>query len=238
MIDIVKNLLIGFFAVAVLLPVVRFALRTLSPARNAEVLSNEDTKYIQKKEWRLMIAYFFFATVLSVFGAGALAMLSSILHMSKEHMFVLTPNFSALFAPGLLLGLTLALLPLRLAQRALLGYDYDLYKTFMRQQEGERSNRAYAILLVIMLLISGIVAWFALQWHVTIDEKQLQITNLLQQERTYNLQDITKIQHLGHEGQYLVDFNDGTNLNTTYLKPVQLEMIALLAERSGHRVIR
>jgi hypothetical protein len=238
MIDIIKFLLISFFAVAVLLPVVRFALRLLSPARHATTLSSDDARYIQKKEWRLMMAYFFFATVLSVFSAGGLAMLSSILHLSKEHMFVLTPNFSALFAPGLLLGLTLAVLPLRLSQRALLAQDYDLYKTYMQQQEGERSNRSYNILLILMLLISGVVSWFALRWHVTVDESQLQITNLLQEERTHALQDITKIQYLGHEGQYLVDFNDGTNLNLSYLKPVQLEMIALLAEKSGHRVIR
>ncbi|WP_242926254.1 hypothetical protein [Pontibacter vulgaris] len=238
MIEIIRNLLISFFAVAVLLPVVRYALRSMSTAPNAQTLTPDEVKYAQKQELRLTIAYFFFACVLSVFSAGMLAMISSILHTSSAHLYVLTPNFDALFAPGLLIGLTLAVIPLRLAQRALLGHEYDHYKKYMLQQEGPRSNRYYNILLILMLLISGAVGWYAMRWHVTIDREEIRVTNFFYKNRAYSMKDITRIQYLGAEGQYLVDFKDNTNLNTTYLKPIQLEMIALLAEESEKRVIR
>jgi hypothetical protein len=238
MLEIIKSLLIAFFAVAVLLPVVRYALRRLSPAQDAAALSADEVKYIQKQELKLTMAYFFFACVLTVFSAGGLALISSIVHASKEHLFVMTPNFRALFAPGLLLGLTLAVLPLRLVQSALLGNDYELYKAHMRGVEGLNSTRIYNMLLILMLVISGVVVWYALRWHVTIDEQEMRITNLLLEQRSYSLKEIESIHYLGAEGEYMVSFTDNTNLNTTYLKPVQLEMIALLAEKSGKRVIR
>jgi hypothetical protein len=238
MIDIIKSLLISFVAIAALLPVVRYALRKMSPVGNLQGIDADEAKYIQKKEWQLTIAYYFFTCVLSVFFAGGLAMLSSILHMSSEHMFVLTPNFSALFAPGLLLGLTIALLPLRLSQSTLLNQDYALYKQYLQQQEGLRSIRTYSILFGIMLGLSLVAAWFAMRWHITVDENQVQITNLLNQERTYPHTAIESIHYLGEEGSYLVSFNDQTSLNTGYLKPVSPEMIALLADHSGKRVIR
>jgi hypothetical protein len=238
MLEILKSLLIAFFAIAVLLPVVRYALRRLSPARHVETMSAQEVKYMQKQELKLTIAYFFFATVLSVFSSGVLAMISSIIHASTEHLHVLTPNFRALFAPGLLLGLTLAIIPLRLVQSALLGQDYDMYKSYMGRMEGQNSNRIYNILLAVMLLVSAVITWYAMRWHVDIDENSIEITNLLLEHRSYNMDDIKSIHYLGAEGEYLVSFNDETNLNTSYLKPVQLEMIALLAEKSGHRVIR
>ncbi|TPE45533.1 hypothetical protein [Pontibacter mangrovi] len=238
MLEILKSLLIAFFAVAVLLPVVRYALRRLSPAPPAVALTAEEQKYMQKQELKLMIAYFVFACMLSVFSAGVLAMVSSILHASKSYMHVLTPNFRAMFAPGLLMGLTLAALPLRLVQRSLLGHDYDMYKTYTAQVEGQNSNRVYNILIVLMLVLSAAIGWYAMRWHVAISEEKIEITNLLLQQRAYEMQEIESIHFLGAEGEYLITFSDNTNLNTTYLKPVQLEMIALLAERSGHRVIR
>ena len=238
MLEIIKSLLIAFFAVAVLLPVVRYALVRLSPAKGAAALPAEELKYIQKQELKLTVAYFFFASVLSVFGAGILALLSSILHASTAYMHVLTPNFRAFFAPGLLLGLTLAVLPLRLVQRPLLHHDYDLYKTYTRQVEGERSNRIYNLLLLVMLVLSGIVIWYALRWHVNISEDKIEVTTVLLDQRAYDMRDIQSIRLLGVEGEYLVTFSDQTNINTTYLKPVTLEMIALLSAKSGKRVIR
>ncbi|WP_276498426.1 hypothetical protein [Pontibacter litorisediminis] len=238
MLEILKSLLIAFFAVAVLLPVVRYALRRLSPAEHQEDMTADELKYMQKQELRLTVAYFFFALVLAVFSSGVLAMVSSIIHASKEHLHVLTPNFRAFFAPGLLLGLTLAVIPLRLVQSPLLGQEYELYKRYMVRLEGHKSNRVYNILLAVMLVLSGVVAWYAMRWHVDIGESSIEITNLLQERRTYTMNEIASIHYLGAEGEYLVTFTDNTNLNTTYLKPVQLEMIALLAEKSGQRVIR
>ncbi|MDX5422189.1 MAG: hypothetical protein LPK14_08045 [Hymenobacteraceae bacterium] len=238
MLEILESLLLAFFAVAVLLPVVRYALRTLSPARNAAAITAEEAKYMQKQELKLTVAYFFFATVLSVFSAGVLAMVSSFIHASKEHMFVLTPNFAALFAPGLLLGLTLAVIPLRLTQSTLMGHDYELYKTYVHRLEGQQSSKTYRILFLLMLVISGVVVWYAMRWHVAINEDSVEITNLLLEQRSYDMAEIQHIRYLGAEGEYLISFNDQTNLNTAYLKPVQLEMIALLADKSGHRVVR
>ncbi|MHC2992240.1 hypothetical protein OB13_11815 [Pontibacter sp. HJ8] len=238
MLEILESLLISFAAVAILLPVIRFALRKMSPAGRLSNLSADEAKYMQKKEWKLTLAYYFFACVLSVFCAGALATLSSIVHMSSEHMFVLTPNFRALIAPGLLLGLTLALLPLRLSQRTLLGHDYDMYRQYLQQQEGRNSTRYYGILFGVMLFLSAAAIWVAMRWHIVIDETQVHITNLLNEERTYDHKEIESLHYLGAEGEYLISFNDKTFLNTTYLKPVQLEMIAFLAESSGKRVIR
>jgi hypothetical protein len=238
MIDILKSLLISFVAVAILLPVVRYALRKMSPAHNLLQLDPDEAKYLQKKEWQLSLAYYFFACVLSVFFAGALAMLSSILHMSQEHMFVLTPNFRAFFAPGLLLGLTMALLPLRLSQRTLLSSDFELYKQYLRQQEGVRSTRAYSILFGVMLGLSLVVLWFAMRWHIRVDENEVKITNLLNQERSYPHASIESIHYLGAEGEYLIRFDDQTALNTAFLKPVSPDMIALMADQSGKRVIR
>ncbi|RDV14413.1 hypothetical protein DXT99_14935 [Pontibacter diazotrophicus] len=238
MLEIIKSLLIAFFAVAVLLPVVRYALRRLSPAQHTAAMPADDLKYIQKQELKLTVAYFFFAAILTVFSAGVLALLSSIIHASEEHLFVMTPNFRAFFAPGLLLGLTLAVLPLRIVQSAVLGNDYELYQSYTQQVEGQHSTRVYSILLLVLLVVSGIVTFYALRWHVTIDQNEVQATNLLLEQRAYDMQEIESIQYLGAEGEYLVSFTDQTNINTTYLKPVQLEMIALLAERSGKRVIR
>ena len=238
MLEIIKSLLIAFFAVAVLLPVVRYALVRLSPAKAAAALSAEELKYIQKRELKLTVAYFFFASVLAVFGAGILALISSILHASTAYMHVLTPNFRAFFAPGLLLGLTLAVLPLRLVQRPLLHHDYDLYKTYTRQVEGERSNRVYNLLLLVMLALSGIVIWYALRWHVNISEDKIEVTTVLLDQRVHDMRDIQSIRLLGVEGEYLITFSDQTNINTTYLKPITLEMIALLSAKSGKRVIR
>jgi len=240
MLEIVRSLLISFFAVAVLLPVIRFALRRMAVGHTSEqALSPDELKYMQKQEWKLMWAYFFFACVLAVFSAGVLAMVASIMHAStNEFLHLLTPNFRAYFAPGLLLGLTLAILPLKLAQSALLNQDYAMYKTYLNQTEGQKSTAIYRLLLIVMLLISGVVVWFALQWHVSITENQVKVANLFSAERTYAMTEINKIEYLGKEGEYLVTFNDGTNINTAYLKPVQLEMIALLSEKSGKRVIR
>ena len=238
MLEISKSLLISFAAVAILLPVVRYALRKMSPAGRLAQMTPEEARYMQKKERKLTLAYYFYACVLSVFFAGALAMLASIIHLSSDHMFVLTPNFQALFAPGLLLGLTVALLPLRLSQRSLLGSDYDLYKRYMQQQEGLNSTRSYGILFGVMLGLSLVTSWFAMRWHINIDEDQVQVINLLNEERTYEHKAIESIRYLGAEGEYLISFNDRTSINTTYLKPASLEMIALLSEKSGHRVIR
>jgi hypothetical protein len=238
MLEIIESLLISFVAVAILLPVVRYALRKMSPAGRQGQMTAEEARYMQKREWKLTLAYYFYACVLSVFFAGALAMLSSIIHMSSQHMFVLTPNFQAFFAPGLLLGLTVALLPLRLSQRSMLGSDYDLYKRYMQQQEGKNSTRIYGVLFGIMLALSFVAIWFAMRWHINIDEYQVQVINLLNEERTYQHKAIESIHYLGAEGEYLINFNDRTSLNTAYLKPVSLEVIALLSEKSGHRVMR
>lgn len=238
MLEIIKTLLITFFAVAVLLPVVRYALVRLSPPQGAAALPADELKYIQKQELKLTVAYFFFASVLAVFSAGMLALVSSIIHSSTAYLYVLTPNFRAFFAPGLLLGLTLAVLPLRLVQRTLLHHDYDLYKTYTRQVEGERSNRIYNLLLLVMLALSGIVIWYALRWHVSISNSKIEVTTVLLDQRAYDMRDIRSIHYLGVEGEYLITFTDQTNINTTYLKPVPLEMIALLSAESGKRVIR
>lgn len=239
MLEIIRSLLISFFAVAVLLPVIRFAMRRLSGATGADTLPAEEVQYLQKKEWKLTLAYFFFACVLSVFSAGVLALLSSIIHTDiNNNLYLLTPNFRALFAPGLLLGLTLAILPLKLAQQALLAQDYSQYKAYLQQTEGKRSVRIYRVLFIVMLALSGILTWFALQWHVAISADTIKITNLLSEERSYTMLQINRIEYLGSEGEYLITFNDNSNINTTYLKPAQLEMIALLAEKSGKRVIR
>jgi hypothetical protein len=91
---------------------------------------------------------------------------------------------------------------------------------------------------MLMLVISSIIGWYALRWHVAIDENKLEITNLLLEQQTYQMQEIQSIHYLGAEGEYLITFNDNSNINTAYLKPVPLEMIALLAAESGKRVIR
>jgi hypothetical protein len=239
MLEIIRSLLIGMFAIAVLLPVVRFAMRRLLSGSAGEKLTLEEQQYIQKKEWRLTFAYFFFACVLAVFSAGALAMLSSIIHASTGGwIHLLTPNFRAFFAPGLLLGLTLAVLPLRMVQRALLGHDYEMYQSHLLQTEGRGSIKIYRLLFLTMVIISGVVVWFVMQWHVRIFENTLTVTNMLSEERSYSMSQISKIEYLGAEGEYLITFNDNSNINTTYLKPVQLEMIALLSEKSGKKVIR
>ncbi len=238
MLDLARSLLLCFFAVAVLLPVIRYVLRRMSPAPHAIAIPEDELKYLQKQEWKLTFAYFFFTCVLSVFSAGALSVFSSIVNMSSQSLHVLTPNFRALFAPGLLLGLTLAIIPLRLTQSTLLGQDHELYKTYLLQVEGRGSARFYKMLLLAMLVLSGAVVWFTLSWRVYVTDTQVQITNLLRQERVYDMQEINQIEYLGTEGEYLISFDDKTLLNTAYLKPVQFEMIALLSARSGKRVIR
>lgn len=238
MLEILRSLLLTFFTVAVLLPVVRFALRRLSPARQEVPLTDDEVRYIQKQEWKLTTLYFFFACVLSVFAAGSLALMSSMVHNSSSNLYLLTPNFSALFAPGLLIGITLALLPLRLVQLSVLGHDYGLYNQYVLQVEGRNSIKGFRIIFTFLLLLSAVMTWYALRWRVTIDEQQLTVTNLLAEERSYRMDQISSIQHLGSEGEYLITFDDASNINTTYLKPVQLEMIALLSERSGKRVQR
>jgi hypothetical protein len=239
MLEILRSLLFSFFAVAVLLPVVRYAMRRLLVGGTDTPLTADELKYIQKKEWKLVLTYFFFATVISVFSAGILALLSSIIHSSsKDFLYLLTPNLRALFAPGLMIGLTLAVLPLRLVQETLMGHDYSLYKNYLLQTEGKRSISIYRILFLAMLLLSAILTWFALKWHVSIGEDQITVTNLLSEERTYTMAQINKIEYLGKEGEYIITFADNTNINTTYLKPVQLEMIAFLSEKSGKKVIR
>lgn len=238
MLDILRSLLLSFFAIAVLLPVVRYALRRMSPVRVETPLTADELKYIQKQEWKLTLVYFFFACVLSVFSAGTLALVSSILHNSASNMHLLTPNFRALFAPGLLIGITLAVVPLRLVQQSVLGHDYGLYNNYMLQIEGRNSIKGYRILFSILLVLSAIIIWYALRWHVTVGENQITVTNFLAEERTYTMDQIDQIQYLGNEGEYVITFDDASNINTTYLKPVQLEMIALISERSGKRVQR
>jgi hypothetical protein len=238
MLEIIKILLLAFFAVAVLLPVIRYMLRTISPAKGPNPLSADELKYIQKQELKLTIAYFFFSCVLAVFSSGALAMISSIIHASKSQLFVLTPNFRAFFAPALLIGLTLAMIPLRLVQSTLLSHDYDMYKTYVERVEGIRSTKKFNIIFTILLVLASIVSWYALRWHATINEEKLEITNLLLESRSYDLKTIQEIRYLGAEGEYRITFNDQTSINTAYLKPVPLEMIAHLADRSGKRVVR
>lgn len=239
MLEILKILLLAFFSVAVLLPVIRYMLRTISPASGVANLSAEEIKFSQKLDLKLTIAYFFFACVLAVFFAGTLALVSSIIHSSSnDQLHLLTPNFRAFFAPGLLIGLVLAVLPLRLVQSTLLGHDTELYQTYLARTEGKKSIKKYRIIFLVLLLLAGAVAWYSLRWHVSLKENNLEITNLLHQQRTYTYQQIKSIHYLGVEGEYLITFNDDSNINTAYLKPVQLEMIALLAQKSGHRVIR
>lgn len=238
MLEILKILLLAFFAVAVLLPVVRYMLRTISPAKNAGPLAADEIKYIQKQDLKLTVAYFFFACVLAVFFAGTLSLVSSIVHSSGEQIYLLTPNFSAMFAPGLLLGLVIALLPLRLIQNTLLGHDTELYKTYLHRTEGEKSMGKYRIIFLLLLVLASVVAWYSMRWHVVIGKNRIEVNNLLGEARTYSMQEIKTIHYLGQEGKYLVTFNDNTNINTSYLKPVNLEIIALLAQQSGHRVIR
>lgn len=238
MLEILRTLLIGFFVIAVLLPVVRFALRRMSPVRQPPFLDADELRYIQKQEWKLTIAYFVFAAVLSVLSTGILALVSSILHASgQSDVYVLTPNFRALIAPGMLLGLTLALLPLRIIQGALLGHDRDLYKRYMQHMEGHNSRRAYTVLFLVMLVISALLGWYAMHWHVTITSQEISITNFLEEEHTYTMQDISSIQSLGKEGEYLIRFDDAHIINTAYLKSVKPETIALLSQLSGKHVM-
>jgi ABC-type multidrug transport system fused ATPase/permease subunit len=238
MLDILRSLLLSFFAIAILLPVVRFALRRLSPARVDAPLTTDELKYIQKQEWKLTLAYFFFACVLSVFSAGILALASSILHNSTHTLHLLTPNFRALFAPALLIGITLAVIPLRLVQQSVLGHDYNMYSNYVLQVEGKNSIKGYRILFIVLLVLSAIISWYALRWHVTVNENQITVTNLLNEKHTYTMDQIEQIQYLGAEGEYIIEFDDASTINTTYLKPVQFEMIALLSARSGKRVQR
>lgn len=238
MLDIAKSLLLSFFAIAVLLPVVRYALRRMAPSTAIITLDAEELKYLQKQEWKLTFSYFFFACILSVFSAGILSLASSIVNISRESMYVLTPNFRAFFAPGLLLGLTLALIPLYLVQNTVLGQDYEMYKNYLSHIEGRNSYRYYGRLFIILLLLSAITAWFALRWHVSISDEKVQVTNLLNESRIYDTKDIASIRFLGTEGEYLISFDDNSSINTAYLKPVPLEMIALLSARSDKRVIR
>ena len=67
---------------AVLLPVVRYALRRLSPGQHTAAMPKDELSYIQKQELKLLVVYFFFGAVLSVFSAGVLALVSSIIHAS------------------------------------------------------------------------------------------------------------------------------------------------------------
>ena len=98
--------------------------------------------------------------------------------------------------------------------------------------------KKYRIIFILMLTLSGVIAWYSLRWHIILDDDQIEVTTLLNEKRTYTYEQIQSIHYLGAEGEYLVTLDDNTTINTAYLKPVQLEMIALLAERSGHRVIR
>ena len=79
---------------------------------------------------------------------------------------------------------------------------------------------------------------YALRWHVNISEDKIEVTTVLLDQRAHDMRDIQSIRLLGVEGEYLITFSDQTNINTTYLKPVTLEMIALLSAKSGKRVIR
>ncbi|TXK51337.1 hypothetical protein FVR03_03770 [Pontibacter qinzhouensis] len=239
MLDILRSLLISFLTVTVLLPVVRYALRRMAPAHHAPAITEDESKFIQKQEWKLMFFYYFFSCVLGVFCAGSLSLLSSIINMpTGTDLYLLTPNFEAMFAPGLLLGLILAFLPLRLVQQTLLGQEYELYQTYLQHQEGHKSLRTYGFLLSFLLLLALVLAFFAMRWHVTIAAEKLTITNLLLQERTYSMQQIESIRYLGKEGEYLIMLHDKTLINTTYLKPVNLDIIALLSQNSGKTVIR
>lgn len=240
MLEILRSLFIGFFAVTVLLPVIRFAMRRMSVStKDNNPLTSDEVKYIQKQELKLTLLYYFFACVLAVFSAGSLALISSIIHASsKDFLYLLTPNFNALFALGLLFGLTLAVLPLKLVQQVILGHEHTLYKKYLSQTEGSRSMIIYRILFIVMLVISCILTWFALQWHVSIDAESVKVTNLLSEERNYKLSQINSIKYLGTEGEYLITFDDNTNINTSYLKPAQIEMIAFLSQESGKTVIR
>ena len=186
-----------------------------------------------------MFFYYLFSFVLAVFFAGALSLVFSIINMpSEDYLYLLTPNFHALFAPGLLLGLILAFLPLRLVQKTLLGEEYKLYQDYLQDQEGHKSLRTYTLLLALLLLIAGVVAFFSLRWHVTFTKNQMAVTNLLLEKRIYDMRDIQSIHYLGAEGEYLITLNDQTMVNTSYLKPVNLELIALLSQQSGKTVIR
>ncbi len=237
MLDIIRSLLIGFFVIALLLPVIRYALRRMSGGQAPIVLAADELKYIQRQEFKLMIAYYVFAAVLSIVAAGMLAMISSIVHASgQSHIYVLTPNFQALFAPGLLLGLTLALVPLRVVQSALLGQDYELYQRYILQQEGENSRQLYNLLFAAMLVVSLAAAWYAMRWHVVITAQQIRVTSLLQKERTYPIREVATIKSLGEEGEYIIGFTDAFSINTTHLKLVQPELIALISQQSGRRV--
>lgn len=239
MLDILRTLLISFVAVLVLLPVVRYAIRRLLMGHLQHVLTPDEVKYMQKQEWKLIWLYFFFACVLTVFSAGILAMVSSIIHASgSKFLHLLTPNFEALIAPGLVLGFTLALIPLRLSQQAMLNHDYNLYKDYLLQAEGHHSMRFWRVAFLVMLLIAGVLSAFSLKWHVTIAEDHIAVTEPFTDEHKYQFSDINRIEYLGNEGQYLITFNDNSHINTTYLKPVQLELIALLSEKSGKKVIR
>ena len=238
MIEIVKSLLLSFFAVAVLLPVVRFAFRRLSPIRAATTVTADEVKFIQKQEWKLTIIYFVFASIFAVFSAGLLALIASAARVSENDLYLLTPNFRALFAPGLLLGLVLGLLPLRVVQQSVLGHDYELYKKYLVSQEGQGSLKYYYALFAVLLIVAGVLAWYATRWHVTINEQEIHITSLLQEDKTYRLTDISSIAYMGNEEEYIITFKDQNVLNTVYLKPVDLEMIAFLSQESGKRVIR
>ncbi|MFT2009710.1 hypothetical protein ACMA1I_13605 [Pontibacter sp. 13R65] len=239
MLDILRSLLISLLTVTVLLPVVRYALRRISPGRRAAAMPADEYKYIQKQERKLMFFYYFFSCVLAVFCAGGLSLASSIVNMpSGDSLYLLTPNFQAMFAPGLLLGLILAFVPLRLVQKTLLGQEYDMYQTYLQQQEGQNSFKTYVLLLALLLGIAGVVTFFSLRWNLAIASDKLVLTNLLHEERTYNMTDIVSIRHLGKEGEYLIVLNDQTNINTAYLKPVNLDIIALLSQKSGRTVLR
>ncbi|NEM96398.1 hypothetical protein [Pontibacter burrus] len=239
MLDILRTLLISFVAVLVLLPVVRYAIRRLLMGHLQHVLTPEEAKYMQKQEWKLIWLYFIFACVLTVFSAGILAMISSIIHSAGSNfLHLLTPNFDALIAPGLLLGFTLALVPLRLSQRAILNHDYDLYKDYLAQAEGHHSLRFWRVAFLVMLVLAGTLSAFALKWQVTISENHITVTEPFTEEHKYQFSDISRIEYLGNEGEYIITFNDNAHINTTYLKPVKLELIAFLSEKSGKKVIR
>ncbi|RAU84277.1 hypothetical protein [Pontibacter arcticus] len=238
MLEILKSLLLSFFVIAVLLPVVRFVTRKVTSGVSNESITESEVKYMQRQEWKLMLLYFFFTSAIAVFSAGVLSLLASGLHNSQDHLYLLTPNFRAMFMPGLLIGLILAILPLWWTRNTVLGEDAELYQAYLQQQEGLRSKRTYTFILLFLLVIAGAITWYATRWHITINKQQMTITDYTLKQKTLQHSNISSIQFLGKEGEYIITFTDGTILNTSYLKPVQFETIALLAQQSGKRVMR
>ncbi|MDX5347389.1 MAG: hypothetical protein LPK19_09085 [Hymenobacteraceae bacterium] len=231
--QIIKSILISFLIIFLLFPVLRFMLVRIIPIQRRRFhLTTDEMEEFRKLEWILILLHAVFATILAVVITSILTVSTSMKYYAPEkYLYILTPSFLVFLIPGIMLGLSLGVVPLLLLQRTVLQERYLLFNEYIDQAYGFDIRKFYYTVLTVTVFISSFLIYTNMRRYVLFGDTKIVVKEYLQKEKEYTYADVRELRQKSDD--YYIELNDGNTISTKYLQPQSFEMIAYLAQKTG-----